>query len=50
MYGKYQGTTDRCFVISRALFCDRFQFLVFVFFDLFGLDRSFLVLMGEDKS
>ena len=30
-------------VVSHALFCD---FLLLVLFDLFGLDGSFLVLMG----
>lgn len=34
------------FAISRALFC---EFLFLVLFDLFGLDSSFLVLMGEDN-
>jgi len=33
-------------VISRALFCD---FLVFVLFDLFDFDGSFLILTGEKR-
>ena len=34
------------FVVSCALFCD---FLLFVLFNLFYFDGSFLVLMGEEK-
>ena len=37
------------FVISRALFWDLYlqlSFVLFVLFDLFGIDDGFLVLMG----
>lgn len=50
IYGRYQEELlIVAFVISRALFCDLFYFLFFVLFDLFGVDSSFLVLVGEDK-
>lgn len=39
------------FAFPRALFCDFLLLflLLFVLFDLFGLNSGLLVLMGEDK-